>query len=283
MSRITPAAIVRMIDHTFPWTAKAESRGALLYAGQATQLGMIVRHVQRLAPELLPTDPEEYGAFCAACDAMEAALEQWAGMGRTTDSTPLYPLAAYGGRAAPVILRDVLLKCPEQGVREDTANLEFVADAQLRRSLRQDLSAARSALERGDFKSATVLAGAVLEALLLDVLVQFSVEERNEALKRWHGRSRRPGERVPDRLPEVLDRWRLVDFIWVARCLEVISEEAAAAADVARDYRNLIHPGKLRMHVPADEGTGHSSFGAALRVAAELDRRRSAKPAGAAR
>ena len=40
-----------------------------------------------------------------------------------------------------------------------------------------------------------------------------------------------------------MDHWGLADFIAVARELNVIEEETFKQADIARGYRNLIHPG----------------------------------------
>ena len=50
---------------------------------------------------------------------------------------------------------------------QTTTELVFIPDAGLREGLRLDISTANQALANGEWKAATVLAGSVVEALLL--------------------------------------------------------------------------------------------------------------------
>jgi hypothetical protein len=119
-----------------------------------------------------------------------------------------------------------------------------------------------------------VLAGAAIEALLLFELEKCSSANIAEARGKWNSASKRPGDAKPRKdPPKEVERWELVEMAWVAHYGGIISEEAAAAADVARDFRNLIHPAKERRTAPSDEGTAMSALGAASRVAAELEAR----------
>jgi hypothetical protein len=61
-----------------------------------------------------------------------------------------------------------LAKCPDEAPSPETAGLAVLSDSpDLQRSLRFDLSEVNTALVEGRWKSATVLGGAVVEALLL--------------------------------------------------------------------------------------------------------------------
>lgn len=271
MTRVTPRRIVTLIEKTYDWTITPGTYDGVMRQDQAASLGMIAALARELPAELLPTDSDDFTAFVAARTAIESALASWAGP-PSTAASPLYPLRAFGNRTPVVVIRDVLKKCPEEAVAEPTHGLEFIRDVPLRASIRKDLGQSRRALDRGDYKAATVLAGAAVEALLLHAIEPVAVEDREAARARWAARSRRPEDATPPKaLPSSLEDWKLVHLIWIARCAGVISEEAAAAADVARDFRNLIHPGReRRTRAPSDEGTGLAALGAAVRIAEEL-------------
>ena len=66
----------------------------------------------------------------------------------------------------------VLELCPDEFPSVDTSNLSFIADPTLRDILRLDVTATNSALINGEWKAATVLAGSVVEALVLWALQQ---------------------------------------------------------------------------------------------------------------
>jgi len=125
------------------------------------------------------------------------------------------------------------------------------------------------------------MAGAALEALLLyAVETRTDTAKRKEALGAWISASRREQDvEAPRKLPADIERWGLANLTWIGAHGGVISLEAASNADVARDYRNLIHPGRERTAAPSDEGTALSTLGAAIRVAAELEARGQTAPA----
>jgi len=57
-------------------------------------------------------------------------------------------------------LRDLLARCPDEAPSPSIAELSFIQDTNLRDSIRSDISAANRALHDGQWKAATVLAGA---------------------------------------------------------------------------------------------------------------------------
>lgn len=273
MGRITPARIVGFIDRTWPWAQKLTPPQNPLHRGLAVQLGAIVALCRRLPPELLPSDPDAFFAFFLSVEAIESGIEQWKGLSSAAPVQEIDPLPALNGASPLSALRYALSTCPEEGIAPTIHGLEFVADTKLRDSIRRDLSQSRRALDRGDFKAATVMAGAALEALLLYAIeTRTAVDQRKSALSAWQDAPRRPQDaEPPGKLKANIARWDLANLTWIAAHADVISPEAASNADVARDYRNLIHPGRERAAAPSDEGTALSTLGAAVRVAAELE------------
>lgn len=103
-----------------------------------------------------------------------------------------------------------------------------------------------------EWMGATVFAGAALEALLLCGLKQRESSE--------DGRRR-------------LDLLDLAQFIDRAKAEGLIDEATASQARLAKDARNLIHPGRsARLGVSCDRGTALTALAGLDRVAADLAR-----------
>lgn len=110
-------------------------------------------------------------------------------------------------------------------------NFDFITDDQFRASLESDYYELTTALETGLWKSVYVLAGSVVEAILIDYLLDINYKPRNEIL--------------------VMD---LNKAITACRTAGVLSERVEHLSHVIRDYRNLIHAGRvLRLKETVDE------------------------------
>src|SRR5262249_47471723 len=105
----------------------------------------------------------------------------------------------------------MLAKCPDQNPSPATAAMTFITDDALRDSIRIDLSTATSALHNGEWKASTVLAGAVIEALLLWAI------QRDPA--KFAGAANKP--------KKALERWDLADLIDVGEALALIEPNTA--------------------------------------------------------
>jgi hypothetical protein len=101
------------------------------------------------------------------------------------------------------------------------ANLDFIVDDAFRESLTSDLAELEKALERNSLKAAHVLAGSIVEAVLIDYLISEGIVDREAGLK--------------------LDLGGAIE-----KCKEkgVISGKTADLSSAIRSYRNLIHPGR---------------------------------------
>ena len=68
-----------------------------------------------------------------------------------------------------------------------------------------------------------------------------------------------------------LTDWILAELIEVAKELKVIKEGTAVQTKLAKDYRNLIHPGRTqRLGQICDRGTALAAVAALERVIADL-------------
>ncbi|HEX7490445.1 MAG TPA: hypothetical protein VF337_01935 [Candidatus Limnocylindrales bacterium] len=104
------------------------------------------------------------------------------------------------------------------------ADFDFVADDDLRASLEADAIEMNVCLQNKAYKAAHVMAGSIVEAVLVHHLQSTNYTP--------------PGNK---QLFE-LSFGQLID---AARTQKVLSDRAAALSSVIKDYRNLIHPGRL--------------------------------------
>jgi len=67
--------------------------------------------------------------------------------------------------------RRVIVTCSDADVPESTPGLAFIGDEAYREELRADMASAERSLANHEWKASTVLAGSVIEALLLNALL----------------------------------------------------------------------------------------------------------------
>jgi hypothetical protein len=146
------------------------------------------------------------------------------------------------------------LTFPDSAPAPNTTEPGFIPDADLRADLHRDLGEVNRSLQNGEWKGATVLAGSIVEAPLLWALQhkKTDVELRAAAASLGIDLAKKP-----------LQRWDLSELIKCAHATDLISEFARAAADLARDFRNFIHPGKaMRLAKKCNRATAHLGVGA---------------------
>ena len=132
------------------------------------------------------------------------------------------------GSDAITVIRRTLAKCSDEYPPSATTELSFINDEPLRENIRRDLGAVERALNNAEWKAATVLAGAAIEALLHwrlqepstfpEIQVAATALEANGTIKK----------RRSD-----IDRWELHDFIEVA----AYSTCSSLTHAVKRDWR----------------------------------------------
>jgi hypothetical protein len=256
MPRVVPSQIIEFIDAEFP-VARSRRRWNVdpQYRDRVTAL---IRLVEELPNELLTIDGAEYNRFVRSVSTMKSALDfpDW-----IVYSGPNIEPHDRGLGEAICNLRACLEPLPDEQIPTATAGLSFITDQQLQESIRADIAYANQAFSGGEWKAATVLAGAAAEALLLWAITEKKsgpdVESARVAL-------------IP-KASKNPNKWDLDEYIKVAREVVLIEDETAKQATLAKDFRNLIHPGRsARLAKICDRGTALSALAAVEFVVRDL-------------
>jgi len=205
MARVMPSQVVQAIDALFSHAAK-NLPNVQLFAGHSSALLGILNLSKNIPDELITLAPDDYSKLVLAQSAIEEHLEHWRARGNVGDMAPVL------GFDAITTIRRALSKCQDESPPSATTELLFINDAPLRENIRRDLGATNRALNNAEWKSATVLAGATIEALLHWRLQEASpgaaaVQLAAKALAA-SGKMSDPGTDI--------DRWDLHHFIEVS-------------------------------------------------------------------
>lgn len=156
--------------------------------------------------------------------------------------------------------------CPDEAPAPGTTELSFITDSDLRESIRLDISGGYGALAQGEWKGATVLAGSAVEALLLWALQNHQKTRPGDITAAVAATLKaNPGTDLE------APSWHLHQYVTVAAHLKIIKPDTAKAGDLAKDARNLVHPGRsARLGQKCDRGTALSALAAVEAVARDL-------------
>lgn len=220
MPRVVPSQVVEAIDVVFPTAARGEDLGGIGFIYGGKLLGL-VRLVEEVPAELLTVSGSDYSTLISMKELIKFRVQMWISRGGSDNLTG----------SAVSELRRIMKLCPDEAPSPTTASLSFVTSVDLRNSIRLDVSSAFAGLHSGEWKTATVLAGSAIEALLL-----WAIEEKQAA-----------GAGLPASAPtKPLGRWDLSDYVTVSADMGLIETQVKSLTDLVRDFRNLIHPGRVR-------------------------------------
>jgi|WetSurMetagenome_2_1015567.scaffolds.fasta_scaffold50508_2 hypothetical protein len=260
MSRILPSQVVTIIDKFFPDNRKDESEELQYWQIESAfsgHLAAILNMVDRIPSELITLEGENYAKYIIAVSVIRNKIEIW-------KSQPgEHPLKGFGkfNRLSPItLLRQALELCPDEFPAASTSELVFIGDSDFKENLRIDISAVDRALANGEWKAATILAGSVIEALLLWALSSPKTDSTklSEVLSNL-------------KFNKNLNELGLCQLVEVTKYLKIIKEETAKQIDLARDFRNLIHPGRSeRLAQKCNRGTAMSAVAALELVIGDL-------------
>jgi hypothetical protein len=261
MPRVVPSQIVSLIDFHFAHAKTAQpGRGDMIDVSSSPRLSAILRLVDELPDELITVSGDDYNRLTDSVETIRNVLEMWTSHGSTAFYLPTKAWDAVVG------LRRSLVALPDQSVPAATAGLPFVADPALRESLRQDIATANSALHNGEWKAATVLGGAVIEALLLWAIQQEKTNKVSTVFSRLQAAGTIPAKADPRP-----DYWALDIIKQVAGELKLIEDPTIKLVSLAQGFRNLIHPGKaIRTGEACNRGTALTALAAVERVIVDL-------------
>ena len=270
MFRVVPSQVVRFIRDYLPRALPEIERfehgeapeTTNFNAGEATAVKALLEHVRAIPTELLVLQEEDASALTYAVARMESSLDAW------DRQTPVRPHAMRGNEQepykglSPVAVTSILLsKCPDRFPSPHTRSLAFLAQPDLEDVLRLDMAEVEHCLAGAHWKGATVVGGSVVEALLLWALNRAGVAKA-VAEASAQGLS----------VPGALEDWRLHQLVKVARGLAGVTQDTATAADLTRNFRNLIHPGVTqRKQEKCDRGTAYAAAAAIERVVGDLE------------
>lgn len=259
MPRVVPSQVIAFIDNAFPGAARNT-----LGRGNSGQLSGLVQLIDQIPDDLLTMDNPTYASFVVANAHIKERLSTWtAQLDRAHDlgfipaNPPLNPVT---------VIREALAGCPDQSPAPSTSELQFITDPDLRINLRYDIGAINRALSNGEWKAATVLAGSAVEALLL-----WDIQNRHAADIPGAVAALVGNDTFRQRPPTNPEDWSLHHYIEVAACLQTIRPETVTETRLAKDFRNLIHPGRSqRLAQKCDRGTALSCVAALEHVVRDL-------------
>jgi hypothetical protein len=258
MTRVVPSQIASHIE-----TVLSEVLGQEGYQVDpqfADRVQAIIRLSDELPSELIALSGDDYNTYVGSIETLRNAVVQWTSGVRTE--------AYFHSRVGTAVrnLHKILKSLPDEQVPTATAQLSFIPDISLKDSIRRDIASTDQALHNGNWKAATVLAGATVEALLLWAVDQCSVVDRNKAIAKVLSSGALKTKPSKD-----LDNWVLNDLIEVSAQLGLIRDETAKQCRLAKNFRNLIHPGKsVRLEQECNRGTALSACAALEHVVVEL-------------
>jgi hypothetical protein len=265
MARIFPSQVVRIIDQVFPRVAEQSrnpSARIVFSSTEASSLAVVIDLVEQIPEELIVLETQDYATLKASLTFIKSMIHTW-----VTNPNVQYIVNLPGlGDLNPMThIRQALVKCPDEYPSQKTLELKVIQGKgakDFRESLRIDLSATNHALSNGEWKAATVLAGSVVEALLLWALLKRKKGEITSALKKLQGLGRLKRDPGAD-----LENWSLEPLAEVAAELKVITQETLAQVELAKNFRNLIHPGReIRLRQKCDRATALSAVAAVEHV-----------------
>jgi hypothetical protein len=256
MPRVVPSQIVALIDRVLSEVPGQGLGQDQLNQPQSPQISAVIDLASELPDEFLVMSRDHYSEYRVGINALKDLLKFWADQ----PSGGLNRRAAQGLQFLNTV-RGLLAKCPDEIPSPATVELLFIQDPDLRDSIRSDISAANRALHDGLWKAATVLAGAAAEALLL-----WAIIEKKSATDIENARVA-----TTPLAPKDPNGWVLDGYIKNAKSLGLIEDETAKQADIAREFRNLIHPGRAaRLAKACDRGTALSALASVELIVRDL-------------
>ena len=227
------------------------------------KIGALVAFIDlydNLSEEIIPIEDASFAELVMSIGEARFGIEQYRNGGKAETS-----LASVG----PAIVRawKVIEKLPDE-LPSASQDLTFIVDSEIREMIGLDLSAISVAIQSGEWKGATVLAGSCAECALLygirskDSKLPGSLQSAMNNIN-W---SKRPNP------TDLEDRsWDLFSYTAVSSNMKIIIDTTKFELGALREYRNLIHPGKsLRSKMKYDRGTAYVSMGALLHVIRDL-------------
>jgi hypothetical protein len=253
--RVVPSQVREVMRLLFPDLEREPAQVGQHGLYRGNDIRAILDLVERIPDELIQLWPDESALYLANVRALH---NEWTDRNTSNNQLAVRPLGR-GEHTSLFEVRRLLAKCPDEAAALATTGFEFIQDVDFRNLLRADLGAANADLVNHHYKASTVLAGSVVEALLLWGLERLGeTNVRTAYLKAPKG---------------FLNDWTLAPLIAAAEACQLITSETKRQAELAQNYRNLIHPGRqARLDQQCDRGTALAALAAVELIAVDLKR-----------
>jgi len=241
MPKVLPSQIVNAIDGMFGASRNEIDAGAVAYVHRV-EVHTLLDLLDQVPSALVDLPTTDYLELSRCRAVLATSLALWNG----GDPRPARDV---GGKDAVERIRRLMKQCHDE-LPPAEPELPFIADTDIRLGIEDRIRAAWTDFNAREWMGATVFAGAALEALLLWALKQVSLTNA----------SKRP-----------LDQLHLTDLISLAASNGVIDAATQQQAGLARDARNLIHPGRsLRSGDSCNKATALAALAAVYRLIDQL-------------
>ena len=265
MPRVVPSQVVTVIDRLFDWARTPQENPNIEYQlvfTDSPRVTAIVDLVDQVPDELIVLNAEGYERLRVGLGALKDALEHWR---RRGGAFVLIRVPGYGHLSPVTLVRRALVECPDEFPAQTTTELAFITDQDFRQLLRLDISSAERAFSHAEWKATTVMAGSVVEALLLWALLQRPADVQNALAHLIAGGTlARPRGASPD-------EWHLHEYVEISAHLGIIHGRTIEMARLTRGFRNLVHPGRVqRLGETCDRATALLALGTVEAVVTDL-------------
>ncbi len=256
MPRVVPSQVVDFIDLMAIGTT--DSGQKVVTPEVILQLRGLIDLLDHVPDELIPLSGDDYNNWVLSVNAIRDFVLRYSAVGNLRGTVTLQYLDRSGRHDPVEVLRSLLVDCSDQVPSSDAQDLIFLKDHEFRDVLRADLYEVTHALAVGHWKSATVLAGSALEAMMLWRLDSAStLEDRRKAISSLGLSSNLDANDLTAR------SWGLHEYTEVAAKLGLISSRTATAVRQAKEFRNLIHPAAaIRKKQKSSRGTAFAAVAA---------------------
>lgn len=232
MAHVLPSTVCTVIEQMYPAVIKGSD--LTLTWGNEQNIAAVLAMVDAIPPELLLLPSDDYAKLVAAREVLRTGIRGFEQHGSSAPAITKLP--GFTTKNPITLIYHALKKCPDSIVPESADDLAFIGHSGLRASIAEDMVQVASSISNAEWKAATVLAGSVLEAVLLDWIVDQDPHEVEVAMAKCGIKK--------DLKANPPEKWHLRDYIKVAAETGFIDDDIVGLVNATKNYRNLIHPGR---------------------------------------
>jgi hypothetical protein len=240
MRRVLPSHIVQAVNQLFGTRNEIYSND--LSSKYCVEVEALLSLIDDIPSELIDLISQDYLEFQRCYAALTITLAFWkSGNGI---------MAPGVGSKDPVErIRRLMMQCSDERP-PDKPELPFITDEAARRGIEERIRSAWIDFSAGDWMGATVFGGAAIETLLLWAIGAWTPSASHK---------------------KPIEQLDLSGLIEAAHAHGLIRNETVQQAHLARDARNLVHPGRaLRTGSECTKGTALAALAGIYRIVEDL-------------